>query len=59
MVESRLGADTLAELRRRGHRVVDAGPWALGRLCAVGRGDGPLLRAAADRRTGVGQAAAY
>ncbi len=59
VVESRLGADTLAELGRRGHRVVDAGPWALSRLCAVGRGDGPLLRAAADRRTGVGQAAAY
>ncbi len=59
VVESRLGAATLAELRRRGHRVTDAGPWALGRLCAVGRGDGPLLRAAADRRSGVGAAAAY
>ena len=59
MAESRLGAATLAELRRRGHRVTDAGPWALGRRCAVGRGDGPLLRAAADRRSGVGSAAAY
>jgi gamma-glutamyltranspeptidase/glutathione hydrolase len=34
-VESRLGAATLDELRRRGHLVVDAGPWALGRLSAV------------------------
>ena len=52
-------AATLAELRRRGHRVTDAGPWALGRLSAVGRGEGLLLRAAVDRRTGVGAAAAY
>ncbi len=57
VVESRLGAATLAELVRRGHVVTDAGPWALGRLCAVGRGE--LLRAAADRRSGVGAAAAY
>jgi gamma-glutamyltranspeptidase / glutathione hydrolase len=57
VVESRLGAATLAELRRRGHRVVDAGEWSLGRLCAVGRG-GPHLRAAADTRSGVGAAAA-
>ncbi len=58
VVESRLGEATLDELRRRGHTVVDAGPWALGRLCAVGRGDGPMLRAAADTRSGVGAAAA-
>jgi gamma-glutamyltranspeptidase / glutathione hydrolase len=58
VVESRLGADTLADLRRRGHDVVDAGPWALGRMCAVGRGGGDLLRAAADTRSGVGAAAA-
>jgi gamma-glutamyltranspeptidase / glutathione hydrolase len=57
VVESRLGADTLADLRRRGHLVVDAGEWSLGRLCAVGRG-GPMLRAAADTRSGVGSAAA-
>jgi gamma-glutamyltranspeptidase/glutathione hydrolase len=58
VVESRLGAATLDELRRRGHDVVDAGEWALGRLCAVGRGEGPMLRAAADTRSGVGAAAA-
>jgi gamma-glutamyltranspeptidase/glutathione hydrolase len=58
VVESRLGEDTLASLRARGHVVTDAGPWELGRLCAVGRGDG-LLRSAADPRSGVGSAAAY
>ncbi len=59
VVESRLGPDTLADLQRRGHTVVHAGPWSLGRLCAVGRGEGPLLRAAADTRRGVGAAAAH
>ncbi|OLT10496.1 gamma-glutamyltransferase [Pseudonocardia sp. CNS-139] len=59
VVESRLGAATLAGLRRRGHVVTDSGPYALGRLCAVGRGDGPLLHAAADQRSGVGAAAAF
>ena len=57
VVESRLGRSTLEALRRRGHLVTDAGPWALGRRCAVGRGD--LLRAAADPRSGYGGAAAY
>jgi gamma-glutamyltranspeptidase / glutathione hydrolase len=59
MAETRLGADTLAELGRRGHVVTDAGEWALGRLCAVGRGEGELLRAGADTRSGVGAAAAF
>lgn len=58
VAESRLGAATLAELRRRGHSVTDAGPWSLGRMCVVGRGDG-VLRAAADRRSGIGAAAAW
>ncbi|SFN17506.1 gamma-glutamyltranspeptidase / glutathione hydrolase [Pseudonocardia ammonioxydans] len=65
VVESRLGADTLAGLRRRGHDVVDAGNWALGRMCAVGRGSavpgggGPgALHAAVDPRSGVGAAIA-
>ncbi|WP_018683518.1 gamma-glutamyltransferase family protein [Actinokineospora enzanensis] len=48
-VESRLGERTLAELRDRGHLVVDTGPWSLGRLSAVSRRDG-LLRAAANPR---------
>jgi gamma-glutamyltranspeptidase/glutathione hydrolase len=51
VVESRLGADTITELRDRGHLVTNAGPWALGRLSAVSRdpADG-LLRAAANPR---------
>jgi len=57
VVESRLGSATLDELRRRGHAVVDAGEWSLGRMCAVGRG-GEMLRAAADPRSGVSAAAA-
>ncbi|WP_436500220.1 gamma-glutamyltransferase family protein [Actinokineospora sp. HUAS TT18] len=48
-VESRVGQAALDDLRRRGHLVVDAGPWSLGRMCAVGRGGG-LLRAAANPR---------
>jgi gamma-glutamyltranspeptidase/glutathione hydrolase len=58
VVESRIRSDPIADLAGRGHRVTDAGPWALGRLCAVGRG-GPLLPAAADRRSGYGAAAAF
>ena len=58
VAESRLGAHTLAELAGRGHVVDDAGPWALGRMCAVGRGGGAALRAAVDPRSGVGAAIA-
>jgi gamma-glutamyltranspeptidase/glutathione hydrolase len=36
-VESRMGERTIAELRRRGHRVTVGGPWSEGRLCAVAR----------------------
>lgn len=49
-VESRLGEDTLTALRARGHRVTDAGPWALGRVSAVARRDDGLLRAGANPR---------
>lgn len=56
-VESRLGEATLDELRRRGHLVVDAGPWALGRLSAVSRDPATgLLRAAANPRGAQGYA---
>lgn len=65
VVESRLGAATLASLRDRGHAVDDAGPWALGRMCAAGRGDAVpggggagTLHAAVDPRSGVGAAIA-
>jgi gamma-glutamyltranspeptidase/glutathione hydrolase len=51
VVESRLGAATIAELAERGHRVVDAGPWSLGRLSAVARDPATgLVRAAANPR---------
>ncbi|OQO90761.1 gamma-glutamyltransferase [Saccharomonospora piscinae] len=51
VVESRLGQPTMRELAERGHAVVDAGPWALGRLSAVSRDPGSgMLRAAANPR---------
>lgn len=31
-----MGSGVLAELRRRGHEVMEANPWSLGRVCAVG-----------------------
>ena len=50
VAESRLGADVLSALARRGHAVQDAGPWALGRLSAAGvRSDGLLVAAANPR----------
>ncbi|GAA2820482.1 gamma-glutamyltransferase family protein [Crossiella cryophila] len=57
VAESRLGAATFAELTRRGHTVLDAGPWALGRLSAVSRDpDTGLLRGAANARGAQGYA---
>ncbi|WP_327294351.1 MULTISPECIES: gamma-glutamyltransferase [unclassified Streptomyces] len=47
-VESRMGEETIAELRRRGHDVTVGDAWSEGRLCAVAR----------DPRTGVLSAAA-
>src|SRR5690606_15305940 len=37
VVEDRIPAHVLAELRGRGHQVIEQGPWTLGRMCAVGR----------------------
>jgi gamma-glutamyltranspeptidase / glutathione hydrolase len=51
VVEDRLGADVMEALAARGHQVVRAGDWALGRLCAVAR-DGAGLSAAATSRGG-------
>jgi gamma-glutamyltranspeptidase/glutathione hydrolase len=48
-VESRLGDDAIADLRRRGHDVTVADAWSLGRVSAVQRADGQL-RAAANPR---------
>ena len=56
-VESRLGDDAIAELRRRGHEVEVLPPWSLGRVSAVSR-DGGQLRAAANPRLMQGYAVA-
>jgi gamma-glutamyltranspeptidase / glutathione hydrolase len=51
VVESRVGEAVLGELERRGHDVTPAGPWTLGRLCAVSRdpATGDLMAAANPR----------
>ena len=46
-----------ADLRRRGHKVEVAGPWALGRVTAVAREDDGLLKAGANPRGMQGYAA--
>lgn len=56
-VESRLGEATIAELRRRGHVVTDAGPWSLGRLSFASREPDGTIRAAANPRGEQGYAA--
>ncbi len=50
VVESRVDAGVLDELRGRGHRVVVEAPWSLGRLSAVARDASGLLRGAANPR---------
>jgi gamma-glutamyltranspeptidase/glutathione hydrolase len=50
VVESRLGTKCIDELKRRGHDVVEAGPWSLGRMTAVSRSSDGFLRAGADAR---------
>ncbi|HET7418895.1 MAG TPA: gamma-glutamyltransferase family protein [Candidatus Dormibacteraeota bacterium] len=49
LVEERWGEPTITGLRRRGHDVQVEGPWALGRVCAVGRQDGMVIAAATPR----------
>ncbi|TVT37148.1 gamma-glutamyltransferase family protein [Amycolatopsis rhizosphaerae] len=57
-VESRIGEDVIAGLRRRGHRVTVGGPWSEGRLCAVARDpETGILSAAANPRGMQGYAA--
>jgi gamma-glutamyltranspeptidase / glutathione hydrolase len=57
-IESRVEGEVLDELRGRGHEVIEAGAWALGRMCAVGRDPRTgLLSAAANPRGGQGYAA--
>ncbi len=57
VVEDRLGEEVLAGLAARGHRVVRAGDWTLGRLSAVTRDPSTgELTAAANPRGGQGYA---
>jgi len=56
-VESRLGEDAIADLRRRGHDVSVQPPWSLGRVSAVAR-EGDQLLAAANPRLMQGYAVA-
>jgi gamma-glutamyltranspeptidase / glutathione hydrolase len=58
VAESRLGPEVLDGLRARGHDVVDAGPWSLGRLSVVTRDPATgELGAAANPRGAQGYAA--
>jgi gamma-glutamyltranspeptidase/glutathione hydrolase len=50
VVESRLGARLVAELRRRGHDVVVSAAWSLGRLSAASWEPPGIVRAAANPR---------
>jgi gamma-glutamyltranspeptidase / glutathione hydrolase len=57
-IESRVEREVLDELRDRGHEIIDAGAWSLGRLCAVGRdAETGMLSAAANPRGAQGYAA--
>jgi gamma-glutamyltranspeptidase/glutathione hydrolase len=56
VVEPRLGAECIAELRRRGHDVVESEAWQLGRTTAVSRSSDGFLRAGADPRALQGYA---
>jgi gamma-glutamyltranspeptidase/glutathione hydrolase len=50
-VEERAGGATLEGLRRRGHEVEVSAAWSLGRVTAVGREPGGVLKAGADPRS--------
>jgi gamma-glutamyltranspeptidase/glutathione hydrolase len=56
-VEERLGAGVIEDLRRRGHDVEVSGAWTLGRVTAVGREPGGILKAGANPRGSQGYAA--
>jgi gamma-glutamyltranspeptidase/glutathione hydrolase len=49
-VESRLEPEAVAGLRARGHDVLLAGEWTLGRVCAVAREPDGVLKAGANPR---------
>jgi len=50
VVESRVGAAVVSDLGARGHVVTVSDAWSLGRLCAVTRSRGGMLRAGANPR---------
>jgi gamma-glutamyltranspeptidase/glutathione hydrolase len=56
-VEERAGDEALEGLRRRGHEVEASGPWTLGRVTAVARERGGILKAGANPRGRQGYAA--
>ena len=49
-VEERAGPEAIEDLRRRGHEVVVTDPWSLGRVTAVAREPGGILKAGANPR---------
>jgi len=49
-IEGRVDPGLIAALRERGHEVIVADDWSLGRLSAISRDAGGLLRAAANPR---------
>ncbi|CAN5181646.1 gamma-glutamyltransferase [soil metagenome] len=57
VVEGRLGASVIAQLRERGHAITVADDWSLGRLSAVGVNADGLLFGAANPRGAQGYAA--
>ncbi|MEM9638332.1 MAG: gamma-glutamyltransferase family protein [Pseudomonadota bacterium] len=50
MIEPNVGADVIADLRARGHKVTVADPWTVGRMTAALREQDGTLRAAATPR---------
>lgn len=50
MLEPNFGEEVIAELRRRGHQVIVAEPWSIGRLTAARRDPDGMLTAAATPR---------
>ena len=56
VLESRFDPEVVANLRHRGHDIVENGQWSEGRLTAVSREKGGLIRAAANPRDGIGYA---
>jgi len=55
-VEDRVGEETIAGLRERGHDVEVSGPWSLGRVSSVAREPDGVLKAGANPRGEQGYA---